>query len=311
VALAAVAAVVLGSLGWMLLLAGGMPAGAEVTHGSVNGAVGNTGLAKLIISNPVPGWVHEPRTSLARIDTYLNSLEVDSIVPNGGNALNAVQGWRDPKDSSHYVIIALVALRFNGYSASQVVSHTRAGVVDALASLCSSGATASSVHAGVVEHIAGSHALTCTVHGQGGVVTQPFAAGWGKSNVMALVLSVQSAVSAPAMTLIAGAQNTALPAAGYTVAVPAGSDTGTIIEVIVGLLVLAAVVWAIWKVRQRYRRTTATATATARPGRLARAAAVTVEPVVAPKVRKGTVNRPASKAGGVPGPSSSRSRPRL
>jgi hypothetical protein len=38
---------------------------------------------------------------------------------------------------------------------------------------------------------------------------------------------------------------------------------------------------------------------------------VAVEPVAAPEVRRGTVNRPASKAGGVPGPSSSRSRPRL
>jgi hypothetical protein len=253
--------------------------------GAPAGAVGDSGLSKLIITNPVPGWQPEPVATLNRVVTYINGLEVDSIVSKGGNARTAVQGWADPANQAHGVVIALVALRYTGFSAAQVTAHTRQGAVAALASLCATGATQSSVQASTIAAVPDSHTLQCTVRG---VTAQPLAAGFARSNVLALVLSEQGALTAPQLAAIGTSQYGALPADGVTVAAASsgGGTAATLLELLAGLVVLAAAGFGLWKVLQRANRSAAP-----------------------PQVRRGVVQRPASLAGGVPSPRSPRPQP--
>lgn len=249
------------------------------------GAVGDSGLSKLVIANPVPGWQPEPVSTLNRVVTYINGLEVDSIVSKGGNARTAVQGWADPANKAHSVVIALVALRYTGLSPAQVTTHTRQGAVAALASLCATGSTQSSVQASTIAAVPDSHTLQCTVRG---TAAQPFAAGFARSNVLALVLSVQGALTAPQLAAIATSQYGALPADGVTVAAaPSGGGTlATLLELLAGLIVLGLAGYLLWRVLQRANRT-----------------------VAPPEVRRGVVQRPASLAGGVPSSRSPRPQP--
>jgi hypothetical protein len=166
-----------------------------------------------------------------------------------------------------------------------VTTHTRQSAVAALASLCATGATQSSVQASTIAAVPASHTLSCTVRG---VTAQPYAAGFARSNVMTLVLSVQGALSAPQLAAIATSQYGALPVAGVAVAAaPLGSGSlSTLLEIVAGLVVLALAGFALWKV-------------------LGRANAA----VAAPEVRRGVVQRPASLAGGVPSSKSPRPQP--
>ena len=250
------------------------------------GAVGNADLSKVIIANPVPGWQPESTASLDRVVSYINGLEAASIVPKGGNAVTAVQGWVDPADHHDDIVIALVALRLSGDSPAAVATHTSQGDVAALASLCAAGARQSSVRASTVAGVPGSHTLSCTVRG---LTAQPYAAGWARSNVLALVLSVQGAVTAPQLAAIATSQYAAMSPAGFSVgAAPSGGGGGldTLLELLVGLVVVIGAGYALWQVLQRANTT-----------------------VAAPEVRRGTVQRPASLAGGVPSSSVKRPRP--
>jgi hypothetical protein len=250
------------------------------------GAVGNVALSKVIIANPVAGWQPESTASLDRVVTYINGLEAASIVPKGGNAITAVEGWTNPADHRDYVVIALVALRLSGDAPSAVANHTSQGDIAALASLCAAGALQSSVQASTVAGVPGSHTLSCTVRG---ATAKPYAAGWSKSNVLALVLSVQGAVSAPQLAAIATSQYAAMSPAGFTVGAAPGGGSGvlkTLLELLLGLVIVIGAGYALWKVLQR-----------------ANASAVT------PEVRRGTVQRPASLAGGVPSSSVKRPRP--
>jgi hypothetical protein len=302
---AAVLGVGLGLVGGLLGLAGPGALGA--------GAVGDRGLSTSIIANPVAGWQPEPSATLERVVSYIDGLEADAIVPKGGNALTAVQGWRNPADQSQYVVIALVALRYSNDSPAQVATRTRQAAVAALASLCATGSTQSSVHASTIAAVPDSHTLSCDVKG---VTAQPYAAGLARSNVMALILSVQGAVTSTQLASFATSQYAAMPSGGYAVgAAPSSgrSTETTVVELLLGLVVLAAAGFALMKVLQRAGAPSSSTSPTrarsngqgptpARPSRGARARVrTTTKPAAntAPVVRRGTVQRPASLAGGI------------
>lgn len=270
------------------------------------GAVGDTGLSKLIVADPVPGWQPESAASLNRVVTYIDGLESDSIVPKGGNAVTAVQGWQNPAASGQYVVVALVALTLSGSSASSIDNATKQGAVGALAALCAGVSAQSSVQAGTVAGVPGSHTLTCTLKkaGQAG----PLAAGWSRANVLALVLSVQGAVTGDQLSAISTAQYAAMPSTGYSVPPGGGGGAlGTVLELLAGLVVLAAAGWALWRVVQRAdRRGGSGGSGGSGGGGRSGAPRPRVKKVKKvkeqPEVRRGVVQRPASLAGGV-GPS--------
>ncbi len=242
--------------------------------------MGNSGLSSVIIGNPEPGWTAEPTASLNSTVSYLDGLEADHVVTIGGNAATAVQGWRDPTDHTHYLVVALVALTFTGESAATVASRTNTAAVNALASLCAGISSQSSIQTAAIAGIPASHTLACNL--KSGSASSPYAAGWSRANVLALVISTQSSVTAAQMASIATSEYGAMPSAGYLVPAAPGSGSwlATLLELQAGLIVLALAGVAIWRVVQRADRT-----------------------VSAPEVRRGVVERPASRAGGV-GPAS-------
>ncbi|HEY1828509.1 MAG TPA: hypothetical protein VGF87_10830 [Acidimicrobiales bacterium] len=239
------------------------------------GAVGDTGLSRFIVGNPIAGWQDEPLSNDNAIVSYLDGLEGDSIVPKGGAAVNAVQGWRDPSNHADYVVVALVALRGSGSSGLDP-NVALQGAVSALASLCAGVASETTVHASTVTGVTGSHTLTCTARGG----LQPYAAGFARANVMALVISTTTSVTPAQLSSLVTSQYGALPAGGYVVASGSGG-LGTVSEVLLGLVLLVLVGGALWLVVQRANRT------------------AIVAPVPEPVVRRGRVQRPASEAGGV------------
>jgi hypothetical protein len=258
-------------LGLLVLLSGA----AVLGWGAPAGAVGDADLSRLIIPLPVGGWQEEPQSNLDAIVSYLDTLEADSIVPKGGNAVNAVEGWRSPTDHSDYVVVALVAL--SGGSSDFSSSEATQGAVAALASLCAGVASQSSVHASTVSGVPGSHTLTCTARGG----TQPYAAGLAKANVMALVISTATSITDSTMDTIVNHQFAALPSGGFVVPVGGSSGLSTVGEVLLGLVILVLVGGALWWVVQRANQE------------------AVVAPVPGAERRSGKVQRPASMAGGV------------
>jgi hypothetical protein len=245
-------------------------------------AVGNATVNRLIIANPVPGWVAEPGSSLSGVASDLGAHEAQSIEPQNGRALTAVQGWRDPSNPARNVIIVLVALGFQGQSAAAVDGQAKQGAIAALTSLCAGLATSSSVRASTIPQIPGSHMLTCTLIKDG---TQPLAAAWTRGNVIAVVLSTQVSMNSLQLTLIAGTQYLAMPAHGVPVPISGGgsSSSTTAIELAIGAVVLLGAGYALFQILRR--------------GEHAAKKVPAPEPV--PEVRRGVVQRPASLAGGV------------
>ncbi len=241
-------------------------------------AVGDAGLSKVIIANPVPGWQAESTSGLNGVVSYIDGLESDSVVPQGGNAVTAVQGWRDPNNSSHYIVVALLALRFPNQGAGSPASQTQQAAVGALASLCAGLSVQSTVQTSTIAGIPGSHTLTCTLRSGG---SQPYAAGWARSNVLALVLSTQGSVTSAELAGVANSQYAAMPASGYAVAAPGSGLSTTFLVLLAVLVVLAVVAFFLWRVLRREQEAVE---------------AVVEEPVI----RRGVVQRPASLAGGVP-----------
>jgi hypothetical protein len=290
-------------------------------------AVGDSGLSKVIIGNPVPGWVPEPDASLHQLDSKLNAPIASSIAPDGGVVRTAVEGWRDPANQGRYAIIVLVALGFSGETVSTTDAQARQAAITVLVSLCEGMASQSSVHASTVPRVPFSHTLTCTATNGGG---QPLAASWSRGNVIALVLSQQIGVTVPQLDLIAATQYVHMSAHGYGVPTPprGSSDLGLVLELLAGLVVLAVVGVFLWRFTQRLapasgaggarrkrggaRAKTRSRTRTRtrpRPRAAAPTPAETAKAAAQREVRRGFVQRPASLAGGTGPPSSREAKP--
>jgi hypothetical protein len=214
------------------------------------GAVGDTGLSKLIIADPVPGWQPEPTAGLQHVVSYINQLETDHVVPHGGSALTAVDGWRDPSDHADYVVVALVALSGALLSGDVTTAQVRQAAVGSLASLCGGVASPSSVHASSVAHVPASHTLRCTLE-HTSAAASPFAAGWARANVLALVISTQGSLTPSAMDALAARQYAALPARGFVVTNRGAGSFWDKAFSIVGVLILAAAGLLIFRMRVR------------------------------------------------------------
>jgi hypothetical protein len=211
------------------------------------GAVGNAGLSTLIIANPVRGWQPEPTASVEHVLLYIDGLEADHVVPHGGQALTAVDGWRDPHDHGDYVVVALVALDITGLHSSEVAAQARQASVGGLASLCAGVASPSSVRTSTLARVPASHTLTCTLlHST--AAASPYAAGWARANVVALVLSTQGSLTPSTMAAIAPRQYAALPVRGYFVTAPrARSSSNIVVTIILGVLIVPVAGFVLWK----------------------------------------------------------------
>ena len=199
------------------------------------GAAGDSGLSQHIIANPVPGWTAETPDSLSRFVSYVNGLELSTISPAGGTAVTAAEGWHSPTDQSQYLLVALVALTFRGQSGASVDTRAAAATISALASLCAGATNQASVQTSTVTSVPNSHEVTCTLPG---AQPSPDAIGWSRANAVALAATVQGALTAPQLAVIALSQYNVMPTEGF--AITAGQTTNWLRIVGLVVAVLAA-----------------------------------------------------------------------
>jgi hypothetical protein len=221
--------------GWRSACLAALVVAGSLGVGFPAGAAGDAGLTQHIIANPVPGWKSESAASLDRFVTYINGLESSTIGPEGGTAVTAAQGWHSPSGPANYVLVALVALTFNGQSRAAVQTKAKAAVISALASLCAGAPNQSSVQTASVASVPGSHQVTCTL---GRNEPSPDAVGWSRSNAVALVVSVEGALTTAQLSAIALSQYNVMPSGGF--AITTGHSTSWVKVVGLVFVVLAA-----------------------------------------------------------------------
>jgi hypothetical protein len=204
------------------------------------GAAGDAGLNQHIIANPVAGWAPESGASLNRFVTYIDGLETATINPFGGTAVTAAQGWHNPSTPADYVLVALVALTFSGQSASKVDTRAQAATISALASLCAGAANQSAVQTTTVATVPGSHQVTCTL---GKEQPAPDAVGWSRANAVALVVSVQGALTEAQLSSIALSQYDVMPSAGFAITTGRSTSWVKVVGLVFVVLAAGALFW--------------------------------------------------------------------
>ena len=203
-------------------------AAAEPAH-----ALGDAGLDRSIVTNPVPGWRPSPPAQVHTVVTALTRLEVAAASSFGGSAAVAAQSWQDPSSPRSTLLIALVRVSAKRLQPSAMHQELLTGAAVAADTACEGATAKPPVSQSEVPSIPGSHHALCATAPNG---TTPSGVTFAKGNVLALLFT--SALSADRIDAIAGSQYAALSAVDSSVSSSSGGSLRTV--VIIVLVVAAA-----------------------------------------------------------------------
>ncbi|HEX3793704.1 MAG TPA: hypothetical protein VHV57_04315 [Acidimicrobiales bacterium] len=204
---------------------------AALTGATAAGAAGNAGLDRHIIANPVSSWMPRSASYVNTFVTYVSGVEQAAVRPLGGDAVTAAEAWQDPSSSDRTLLIGLIGFSDPSLTPARLVRQTRGAARSGAASFCAGATDRPAASDVAVSGIPGAREVTCHA-GQGGA--QSTAITWGKSNVLAMVVSQRGAMSQARLEGIARLEYAAM---GMTTAPVTGSNSDVLFLIVGGSIV--------------------------------------------------------------------------